>query len=293
MIKTEKLPNLERATLDVPIPKPRPVPDGMPHLPMLQLIQGASGTGKTTALIDQLLKYDRARSIDFLYFWSPTFHTDPKYALLDNGSHHWKLKVHDQFDEAELARTIDTIKTRHAEYKEYLEYRDAYRKFVRTRNPDKLTPDELILLDSQGFEPPHPPEGCSPDWPPQSVIVFDDCAGEDKLYRNNSRGVLGKFTILARHYGCSLIFLLQVFRGGLGRQLRNNIHSVILFRNRSAAMRSNFAEEFSCHVDADTFVKLWEHATQDLHDFLFVDVRDPKRMFRRCWDEVLHVPGIT
>lgn len=263
----------------------------MPRLPMLQLIQGASGTGKTTAMIDELLKYDRSRSIDFLYFFSPTFYTDPKYKLLDDDTRNWKIKVYDQFEEPELARVIDTIKTRHGEYKEYLEYRDIYRKFLRTGNPDRLTPDELVMLHSNAFEPPRPPEGCSPDWPPQSMIVFDDCAGEDKLYKNNIRGVLGKFTILARHY--SLLFLLQVFRGGLGRQLRNNLHSVILFRNRSAAMRSNFAEEFSCHVDADTFVKLWEHATQDLHDFLFVDVRDPARMFRRCWDEVLHVQGVT
>jgi hypothetical protein len=61
--KTEKLPHLERTKLNVLVPKPQALPEGMPRLPLLQLIQGGYLTLQIIALLSQLVQDTVLRAV--------------------------------------------------------------------------------------------------------------------------------------------------------------------------------------------------------------------------------------
>ena len=286
------LPGLTRPGLNkmnIRYDAPREVPPGMPSLPMLCLIQGSSSTGKTTALLEMVTIYNRSKSIDFMTLFSPTYQMDPKQrALGDTPGKSYSFEAIEQYSDLALKACIGEIKARVEKHKAWLKYNAAYQKFIQCRSEEdiikRLTAQELMLLEMNDFEPMQPV--CEHGKFPQSMLIFDDLAADQRLFTANGKGELGSFLILARHWGCSIVILSQT-RTALNKQLRANLNVLILFRCRAKSIQQAVAEEFASYVDEETFCRMWDQATTEPNDFFMCDLRNRQCMFRKNFDCIM------
>jgi hypothetical protein len=278
--------------LKVRYPARRAVPTHMPAQYFLGLICGSRGSGKTTALVQLVKAYDAAESMDHLWLWTPTFHSDPKYALLDSSRSAYKLHLYDRdFDEADFRAALAQIEGINAEYEAHEAYGKAWKRFLRARHPEhELKDADLLLLEKHAWQPPDP--ALFPRGRPTHLLVFDDCVGSRSLYRADSKGAVASFVIKHRHAHCNVIFLTQIFNNAVPKQIRSNLSWVVLFAQKNEAIRKAASLEFSSHVSAERFAQMWEAATQAPHGFFFADFEAPPEVrYRAGFDRAFRLTG--
>ena len=289
MIDEIHLPNLDNEDLRVVQSKPRRVPDNMPRLSFLAAIVGSRGCGKTNAMVNLVRKYDATKSFDKLYMMSPTANNDPKYKLLDNDRAHYKLKTYTQYTDEDMQAIVDELRADIEEYKRYEADKVVWDRFVRAKKPDGLSMDDYAVLERLGWEAP------KTEWKmgmPTSLLIFDDLVGS-KLYRADCKGPANAFFILHRHLLCSVVFLSQVHRNAVPKQLRSNLSMIMFFRCRDRKLHEAVSEEFSAYVSPEELCELWDHATREPHGFLMgdFDTRDPTRRFHAGFNRLLVLRG--
>jgi hypothetical protein len=285
-LKIEHLNGLENKHLKVTQSQPREVPEGMPKLSFLMNVVGSRGSGKTNAVINLVKMYDKCHSFDKLYLFSPTYHNEPKNKLYHEGS--YKMKVYTTYSDDIFREVLEEIKTDIDEYKEYLRKKKLYEKFLKIKRIEELTPEEIIELDIDNWEEP------TTEWKhgmPTSLLIFDDLVGNKDLYRADGKGIFYNFVILHRHLLTSVIFLSQVVKNGVPRQIRNNLSSLILFSNKSESIKKELAEEFSSFCKPEKFIEMWDFACQEPHEFFMIDMdasgKNKKYRFRRNFDTLI------
>lgn len=288
MIHVHQLPHLDNKDLKLTQAKPRQIPEGMPRLHFLMGIIGSRGAGKTTALINMIKMYDHTKSFDKIYFFSPTFHNDPKYKLLETDKHNYKLEVFGNYSDDVFKDVLQEIRDDIDEYKQYERKLKLYQKFMKVKSIDSLTPEELLDLELDDFEEPTTEfkHGM-----PTSLIVLDDLVGNTDLYKANAKGVFNNFVILHRHLLTSVIFLCQVYQNGIPRQIRNNLSCLLLFRNKNDAMKKQIAEEASSFVTVDHFLQMWDYSCVEPWDFFMIDfdTKDKQYRFRKNFNELVEL----
>jgi len=72
-----KLPKLPNADLKVVQAQPRKHPENLPKLHFLAYFCASRGSGKTTAIVNFIKKYDKSRSFDHIIIYSPTANNEP------------------------------------------------------------------------------------------------------------------------------------------------------------------------------------------------------------------------
>ena len=245
----------------------------MPSLYNLGMICGSRGSGKTTVMVRMLKAYDQAKSFDHLWLWAPCFHSDPKYKLLERGTH-FNLHLYDRdFSIAEFKGALELIEQNNQDYEEHQEHQKLWKKFLRHKDPLKLKDEEVLKLDKLGWQPPDPTKFTLGR--PTNLMIFDDCVGSRDLYRADSKGTVAQFTIKHRHHHTSIWFMSQIFSNAVPKQIRSNLSFVILFAQKNENIRKQASLEFSSHVSAEDFASMWAAATADTHGFYFVDFESP------------------
>lgn len=283
--KTEQLSGLANKHLKVVQASPRPVPDGMPKLSFLMNVVASRGGGKTNAVLNFMRLYDKTRSFDKVYLFSPTYHNEPKNQLYNDLD--VKLTVNTSYSDDIFREVLEEIRADIDEYKEYQRRMKLWEKFKKIKRIEQLSPEELIELDvDMGWEEP------TTEWKrgmPTSCLIFDDLVGNKELYRSDSKGPFYNFVILHRHLLSSIIFLSQVWHNGVPRQIRNNLSCLMLFANKSDKMKLEIAQEMSAFVKPDEFVRMWDWATEEPHSFFFIDMdaKDKRLRFRKNFDTLI------
>lgn len=259
--------------LKVKYPKRRPAPPGMPSLYSLGMICGSRGSGKTTIMVRMIKSYDAARSYDHLWLWAPCFHADPKYQQLAKHTN-YELHLFDrEFSIADFKDALEDIDAANDEYEEHLEHIKLWKKFLRLKDPMKLKDAEVLALDKLGWRPPDPHK--FPLGRPTNLMVFDDCVGSRDLYRSDAKGAVSQFVIKHRHHHTSILFMSQIFSNAVPKQIRSNLSWVALFAQKNADIRKQASLEFSSHVSAEDFGRMWEQACEEPHGFFFADFEAP------------------
>ena len=132
-------------------------------------------------------------------------------------------------------------------------------------------------------------------------MLIDDALGAG-IYTIGIRK-LNNMTILHRHIGqlasggalgISIFFLLQSYKahaGGISRPIRHQATSLIIFSLKDKKQLQEISEECSGEISPELFMKVYEKAIQDKHDFLFVDLHFKHNLhpsgFRRNLSEFL------
>lgn len=80
--------------------------------------------------------------------------------------------------------------------------------------------------------------------------------------------------------------LVQTLRGGVARVIRQNCSLIILYSTHDQTAKEDLYAECSHLLDKEEFMALFEHATDQRHDFLSVDLSqdDKNKVFSRSFE---------
>jgi hypothetical protein len=109
-------------------------------------------------------------------------------------------------------------------------------------------------------------------------IVMDDLGND---MRKNS---VYKFLRQNRHFFMKTC-LVSHFATDLTNQARKQLDYVILFKSFNEEKLKTFYDGLDLSIDFDSFKELYEIATKDRYNFLYIDVKNEK--FRKNFNEEL------
>jgi len=268
----------------------REAPNTMVRPPFLAGMFGSRGSGKTTLLIKLIRWYDSVKAFDHIVVYSPTHKKDPKWEALQNSVMHGKLHLFTRFTFDHFKQIQDEQEDRLNRYEKYLVAIEAYKKFTRHNGKtDTLTEDELISLYEYDFSDPRDAEDFK-EGRPSIFIAFDDHVGNKDVYRGDCKGPVAEFSLLHRHFNCSICFMAQVYKTGVPLGIRNNLNLVVFFANKSLKLKNDVAEEMSRFVTPDQLIDMWTYATEsDDYGFFMItfDAERPEWRFRKNFDNLL------
>jgi hypothetical protein len=285
------VPDLPR---NVPPYASRATPKNLPRLHWLAAVIGSRNSGKTTAALKFLKAYVLSKSYDRIIWISPTASREEKTKDFQEycQKHGTTMEMHDNYTNDLMAQKIAWMRGEIDAYKKYLLELEVWKRFVRARDVDKLSIDDLQALEAMGWEEP------TTEYKhgyPSFCIGIDDCAGRSDVFAANCKGVMANFAILHRHVSCSVLFLMQIVGNGIPRQLRANISLWMLFPTKSATLKKAVAEEIAFKIEPETLIQAWDLATKDdPHSFLYCDYDSPtlEGMFRRNFDHRIVLQNI-
>lgn len=216
----------------------------------------------------------------------PSWVADKKYELIEEGS--YDLEVYDNFNDEIFKEIKQKIVADMKQWWAYEETLEAYHKFLKTKDTKKLTAEEVSLLEKCDYEKPDAPNGWTKA--PATLLIFDDMAGRKEVYPSNgSKSLLHAFTILHRHWHCSMIHVVQHYHGAVAKQIRNNLSLLILFSNKNKDMRKEISKEFGGVIEASKFLEMWDESTPPDKPWKFFmcnfDEKNMNRKFSRNFNQ--------
>ena len=280
----------------------------MPKAHQNCLVIGPRGSGKTVAVVNLVERMPYHR----IFIISPSVASNR--SVMDR----LRIDPSDVYEDPDDISCLDKIKAaveqERDDYEQFLVDSAKWKAFTnqlkkRDVSHQMFEDDILDFWDGHDFVKPVWKYGMKDGQPikPCMALILDDCVGSG-LYTRGIRK-LNAFTIFHRHIGqfhgpeggalgISLFFLVQSFRcagGGLSKCIRNNTTSQILFKTKSSKELDEVSEECSGEVSKEDFMKLYEYAVREKHDFLFIDMSPKPEQpsgFRRNLDEYLTVDSI-
>lgn len=267
----------------VPTPK---YPAQLFRLHTLAAFFGPRGSGKTNGAVLLAKRYLDYGSFTRVYIISPTFESNPCFDVLD-------AAPEDVYtDLGTILASIDDIVKKiedEAElYRDEMEYTAMYEKVV-TGKP--INDVEQIRLEREGFREPVPMDK------PYPLIIIDDCS-HSQIYSTSRSNPFVNLCLRHRHiggegFGCSIFMLVQNFKTGVPKPIRQNLQQFFIWRTADRSQLEAMWEEFANLIDLPNFVRIYHLATDaDRHDFLTVDMNptsDEIGNFRRNFDTALHM----
>lgn len=100
------------------------------------------------------------------------------------------------------------------------------------------------------------------------LFIFDDMITQ--LPKNKKFTAFNQLLLNNRHFNVSIMILSQSYHL-LDSNVRKNASQLILFKSENLMEIKNFYEELSGAVGKENFIKLYEFATAEPHDFLYIN----------------------
>jgi hypothetical protein len=289
-IHETKLPKLPNADLKVVQAKPRKHPEFLPKLHFLAYFCASRGSGKTTAIVNFIKKYDKAKSFDHIVVYSPTADKEPKYKHLVESCKYAQIELIDKFSHESFAELRLKIEKRLEEYKKYERDLALWKNFRHYKGKwEDFNDDDLLRLHDLDYEKP---TSEYKNGHPTTLILFDDLMGNRDLYSSQGAKAawMNSFFVVHRHHLVSVIFSCQAFKSNsVPKCIRQNISCMCLWRNKSPEIQKEIAKECCSFVNPEDFIDFWNHATEkNKHDFLYVDYEaDEPYNIRKNFNTVL------
>lgn len=289
MMETETIAVDIEGNLKAPVYHHRQAPKGLPKLHFLAGLFGTRGAGKSTALLKFVRAYIKADCFDAIHLFCPTANLDPKYKALLTPLCHTDVEnppkkltkpllyIYESPDKDDIEFALESIKEAREDYKDYLRKKKVWDKLMK-KGVDNLDDEEVLMLEEG-----EPTSMYSKE--PTALMIFDDCAGNRDVYGNKR---LDNAIIYHRHIGVSLIFVLQTLKGAgtsLSRQLRNNLSVVMLWACKDSQMKKDFSQTLAGKKSPQEIERMWDEATTEAHQFLFIDYSLVKGGFRIGFDK--------
>jgi hypothetical protein len=260
-----------------------PLKDGVPKPPVLGIFVGKRGQGKTVTATRLLHYYTHHNPEIFqkelVFVISPT--AESQKHLWD----HIGVLEENTFPASnpiEVKNIIDAIievlKSKKEKYDEDQEYIEAYNALLRGAT---LTARQEFLLDQRDCQPLVDPE----PWP-RPVLLLDDLSHMKVMDKAWFISLCLRHRHVAGGVSLSILMLVQSLRGGVARVIRQNCSLIILYSTHDQTAKDDLYAECSHLLDKEEFMALFEHATDERHDFLSVDLSqdDKNRVFSRSFE---------
>jgi len=280
MSNTVNLGNVPRHPLDI---HKLPLKEGVPKPPILGIFVGKRGQGKTVTATRLLHYYTHQTPEVFqkelVFVISPT---------AESQQHLWdhigceEENVYAASNHVDVKNIIDSIidilKSKKEKYDEDQEYITAYKTLMKGGT---LTMRQEFLLDQRDCEPLTNPE----PWP-RPVLLLDDLSHMKVMDKAWFISLCLRHRHVAGGVSLSILMLVQSLRGGVARVIRQNCSLIILYSTHDQTAKDDLYAECSHLLDKDEFMALFEHATDERHDFMSVDLSqdDKNRVFSRSFE---------
>jgi len=280
-MKTKILPNLENKEIVCKSDNKPPMPCNLFQAYYRLSITGASGTGKSSAFINFFEKtypyYDK------VFVVSATLANDPKQtqAFVDRE----KVITFDEPSVELLKDIIEEIERLIEKHKEYLKTKKLMDKFVASDyDVDILRPNELMLLHSVNFDPST--MEMPVDREKLNILLFlDDLQGTKVLKSPKFENLI----IKARHKQTNVALTTQSYKG-VSAVWRRNVSALMIFKTIDKnQLESIFQEIQGLFKSKEQFYEIYEYATQEKHDFLYIDTQTKENPIRKNFNEVIMV----
>lgn len=260
-----------------------PLKDGVPKPPILGIFVGKRGQGKTVTAT-RLLHYYTHHSPEIfqkelVFVISPT---------AESQKHLWdhigvlEEHVYPASNHADVKTIVDDIieilKSKKEKYDEDQEYIEAYNALGRGA---RLTARQEFLLDQRDCQPLVDPE----PWP-RPILLLDDLSHMKVLDKAWFISLCLRHRHVAGGVSLSILMLVQSLRGGVARVIRQNCVLIILYSTHDQTAKKDLYAECSHLLEEEEFMALFEHATDERHDFLSVDLSqdDKNKVFSRSFE---------
>lgn len=267
----------------------RPVPSQGVPLHHLMAVIGGCGSGKTSRMLEFLAWYDIAGSFDRLIIFSPTGMKDEKVKSFIQAKHNFQITFYPKYSDTIMKDEVANFEGDIEEWKVFEKQKQAYQKYIRCKDINEMSMEDLEYLYLTDFEKPK--WKYSKELYPTFAVVIDDHACCKNVFGANCRGFLSELCVAHRHYSCSIYVLSQIFKGFLPKQFRGGIITAwCLFGTKSQSHKEDIAEQVANKIDKESFLKIWDFAVKDSpHDCLFIDYKSHSidTMFRRNFDKLI------
>jgi hypothetical protein len=262
----------------------------LPKNYMVGCFCGSRGSGKTYSCVKLIKQYEihgifdkynnkvEVRTILF----SPTIQANKIFNSLDSLADDDK---HDGYSESKLKNLIEEIKKDKDETEEYKLNIQAYKRFLKAKNTDKLSTDDLLRLHSLDFEEPE-----KPSYPNGQVIflVMDDLVGS-KIYKPMGESYFKNLLLKNRHIGINIMLLVQDLKS-CPKAIRVNCSLFVLFKFSNKKVIEDIYQEVGSTLPFEDFEKLYKYATEKDHDALVIDFTTEKKYrFKQNFNKILSI----
>lgn len=261
-------------------------PPDYPHdlfrLHTLAAFVGARGSGKTNACIVLAHAYVKFGSFNRVFVISPTFESNPGFQVLP-------IQKDDVYKDASDAQSalnsiLGKIKEDADDFELMKTYKEVYEAYQQGKSLDD---NERQFIEAMNYQRPIEVDR------PKPLVIIDDMS-HSNLYSHSRTNPFINLCLRHRHLhktGVSMFMLVQTFRGGIPKCLRQNVQVYFIWRTQDMTQLRAIWEEFANLISWDPFVQLYHYATDDdEHHFLTVDVNAPaEARFRKNFDTFLVV----
>ena len=274
---------------------PQSLDENTPQNYFLAIFCGSRGSGKTF-LISKLLKtlekkkiYDNGKVVpQRIILICSTAHSDSNKIFQSLKNLDWESDVIEDYNDISLLNKMEELKTDLEASKDYKLYRDVWKKFKIIDDVDKLTMDEMLLLNKYDFVPfkeipkPKYPEGFITHY------LIDDMLGTNIF--KNGRSVFTNLCIRNRHVTPSNVLISTQSMMMIPKTIRLNANLIVLFKfaNKQSVL-DDIYPSISAFITEEEFKELYTYATSEPHDALVIDSTKGKPIFKRNFDNILHI----
>ena len=236
-------------------------------------ISGGTSRSKQNSILDSL----------------KTLHDDDRIDIEENVNERLKDVYQDLKDERDLIEAYNV-------------YRDVYKKFMKYKNLEKLTLDELTLLKYKQFVDPKEDPDAPRDkednllYHPRMVfLVLDDLIGSDG-YSSNKRGnFLNRLAVKSRHesedlVGLNLFFITQSFKS-IPSIVRRQCDVFVLLKSASRSyIIDAISEEVGSHFSKEEIAEYYDKIMKIEYGSLILSIHKkelPENRVRIGWSQVI------
>lgn len=275
MIIEKSVDNIDDKPINI---KKKDVPQSenksLPHLFNTQLYIGSKGTGKSYKLTQLLKFYENSKIKDnegneykmrtILICPTAASGANEIYKILNTLD---KDDIHLEYSDDLLNNILNDIKNKQSNIDAILNYKKVYNKFNKIKDVEKLTDEELEMLENHEFM--NPKELGDDIKPDINFIIFDDLIGMG-AFNKKAKSIISNLTIKHRHLKTNLIFTTQSFKA-IPPIIRNNIDIYCIFKSNSYnEIINKIFENINGYINLNDFSELYEHATENKNDCLTI-----------------------
>ena len=236
-------------------------------------ISGGTSRSKQNSILDSL----------------KTLHDDDRIDIEENVNERLKDVYQDLKDERDLIEAYNV-------------YREVYSKFMKYKNLEKLTLDELTLLKYKQFVDPKEDPDAPRDkedkllYHPRMVfLVLDDLIGSDGFSVNKRGNFLNRLAVKSRHesddlVGLNLFFITQSFKA-IPAVIRKQTDIFVLLKSASRNyIIDAIAEEVGSHFSKEEIAEYYDKIMKIEYGSLILSIHKkelPDNRVRIGWSQVI------
>ena len=259
---------------------------------------GMKNSGKSYSIVKLLSLFDKYPVKDAdgdimenrVIWFSPTANFSSNSIVHTLKSLDVDKDIYENVTESVVEKVFNEVKDEKELLKKKNDYKQAYKRFLKIKDVNRLSIEDLLILGEYNFETPELVFGNLKNY--CYYFVLDDLIGQrDSVFGMKKNNFISNLVIKHRHYQINLIFTAQQQKY-IPPIIRSNLDIIQMFKTASVKVIENLYEEVSNILTYEEFVELFKYCTDQQYGSLIINNhQNAKRRFFLNWDKTLTING--